>query len=122
MLRVHKFDAAIDMIAAGTKAPIAIAAKATPTNHDGNIANSNAGTAEFGPYCLKSGANSGALATPGGERHKAQQRDQRQQQRIGRQTGGVAADRPAVAGATARPSPHAGRGTSASAEPKAKVA
>ena len=64
MLRVHKFDAAIDMIAAGTSAPIAIAAKATPANHDGNIASSNAGTAKFGPYCLNSGANSGALATP----------------------------------------------------------
>ena len=38
MLRVNRLAAAIDMIAAGTSAPMAIAAKATPTNHDGNIA------------------------------------------------------------------------------------
>ena len=39
--------AAIDMIAAGTSAPIAIAAKATPTNHGGNIARNSAGTAKL---------------------------------------------------------------------------
>src|SRR5271169_4262652 len=64
MLRVHKFDAAIDMIAAGTSAPIAIAANATPANHDGNIARISAGTAKLAPYCLKRGAYSGALSTP----------------------------------------------------------
>src|SRR6476620_1589382 len=32
MLRVNVFEAAIDMIAAGTRAPIAMAAKATPAN------------------------------------------------------------------------------------------
>src|SRR6476661_10759815 len=36
MLRVNVFAAAIDMIAAGTSAPMAMAAKATPANHDGN--------------------------------------------------------------------------------------
>ena len=35
MLRVKRFAAAIDMIAAGTSAPIATAAKATPANQDG---------------------------------------------------------------------------------------
>ena len=44
MLRVKVFAVAIDMIAAGTSAPIAIAANATPTNQTGNIAMNNAGT------------------------------------------------------------------------------
>ena len=35
MLRVNRFAAAIDMTAAGTSAPIAIAANANPSNHDG---------------------------------------------------------------------------------------
>ena len=37
MLRENRFAAAIAMIAAGTSAPIAIAAKATPANQSGNI-------------------------------------------------------------------------------------
>ena len=45
MLRVNRFAAAIDMIAAGTSAPIATAAKATPANQDGNTASNSAGTA-----------------------------------------------------------------------------
>src|SRR6476660_5297771 len=36
MLRVKVLAAAMDMIAAGTSAPMAMAAKATPANHDGN--------------------------------------------------------------------------------------
>ena len=36
--------AAIDMIAAGTSAPTAIAAKQNPTNHEGNIFTNSAGT------------------------------------------------------------------------------
>jgi hypothetical protein len=47
---------AIDMIAAGTSAPMAMAAKATPTNHDGNEARNSAGTAKFAPYWAKPGA------------------------------------------------------------------
>src|SRR5438045_7963774 len=35
-LRVNRFAEAIDMTAAGTRAPIAIAPNATPTHHDGN--------------------------------------------------------------------------------------
>jgi len=48
MLRVHRLAAAIDMIAAGTSAPIAIAANAKPVNHDGNTAFKRAGTASVG--------------------------------------------------------------------------
>src|SRR6476659_7832338 len=36
MLRVKVLAAAMDMIAAGTSAPMAMAAKATPANHEGN--------------------------------------------------------------------------------------
>src|SRR6476661_6728766 len=43
MLRVNVFAAAIDMIAAGTRAPIATAAKATPANHDGNMSSNSCG-------------------------------------------------------------------------------
>ena len=44
----QRFAAAIDMIAAGTSAPMAIAAKATPVNQSGNIASKSAGTAHCG--------------------------------------------------------------------------
>src|SRR6476620_12308924 len=44
MLRVHRFAAAIDTIAAGTSAPIAIAANAMPANQPGNILSNSAGT------------------------------------------------------------------------------
>ena len=44
------------MMAAGTSAPMAIAAKATPTNQDGNEARNSAGTAKFEPYWLKPAA------------------------------------------------------------------
>src|SRR6185437_13618503 len=43
-LRVNRFAAPIDMIAAGTSALIAIAAAAKPTNHAGNSVPNNAGT------------------------------------------------------------------------------
>ena len=46
--RVNRLAAAIDMTAAGTSAPIAIAAKATPRNQDGNMSTNSAGTAWFG--------------------------------------------------------------------------
>ena len=49
MLRVYRFAAAIDMIAAGTSAPMPIAAKATPTNHDGKWCRNSAGTAKLLP-------------------------------------------------------------------------
>ena len=47
MLRVKVLAVAIDMIAAGTSAPMAIAANATPTNQDGKIARNSAGTAKL---------------------------------------------------------------------------
>src|SRR5262252_7710676 len=43
MFRVKVFEAAIDMIAAGTSAPIATAAKATPANHGGKKSSNNCG-------------------------------------------------------------------------------
>src|SRR4051794_24087944 len=45
MLRVQRFAAAIDMIAAGTSAPMTMAAYATPANHDGNSFSNSCGTA-----------------------------------------------------------------------------
>src|SRR6185503_18867719 len=44
MLRVNRFAAAIDMIAAGTSAPMAIAANATPANQLGKAFSKNCGT------------------------------------------------------------------------------
>src|SRR5690348_4546184 len=43
MLRVNVLAAAIDMMAAGTRAPIAIAANATPANHDGKLSSNSCG-------------------------------------------------------------------------------
>src|SRR6476659_8096373 len=48
MLRVKVLAAAIDMIAAGTSAPIAIAAKATPANHEGKKSSNSCGTTSCG--------------------------------------------------------------------------
>src|SRR5438270_6025917 len=50
MLRVNRFAAAMDIIDAGTSAPIAIAANAKPTNHDGNISRNRPGTIHCAPY------------------------------------------------------------------------
>jgi len=47
-LRVKRLAAAIDITAAGTSAPIAIAANATPVNHDGKKCRKRSGTASFG--------------------------------------------------------------------------
>src|SRR6478752_4339933 len=48
MLRVKVLAAAIDMMAAGTRAPIAIAAKATPANHEGKKSSKSWGTTSCG--------------------------------------------------------------------------
>ena len=48
MLRVHRLAAAIDMMAAGTSAPMAIAAKATPANHGLNSCSNSCGMASWG--------------------------------------------------------------------------
>ncbi len=47
-LRVNRLAAPIDMIAAGTRAPIAIAAKLKPTNQSGKILMNRAGTTSVG--------------------------------------------------------------------------
>src|SRR5665647_2943833 len=48
MLRVNRLAAEIAMMAAGTRAPIAIAAKATPANHGGNMSSNSCGTTSCG--------------------------------------------------------------------------
>src|SRR6476469_1599385 len=47
MFRVNVLAAAIDMMAAGTSAPIAIAAKATPANHAGKESSNSCGTTSW---------------------------------------------------------------------------
>src|SRR6478609_9074195 len=47
MLRVNVLAAALDMMAAGTSAPIAIAANATPANHEGKKASKSCGTTSW---------------------------------------------------------------------------
>ena len=49
-MRVNKFAAPIDMIAAGTSALIAMAAAAKPTNHDGNSVRNSVGTTSDGDF------------------------------------------------------------------------
>ena len=44
MLRVNRFAAAMDMMAAGTSAPIATAANAMPANHCGKSLSNSSGT------------------------------------------------------------------------------
>ena len=46
-LRVNRFEAAIDMMAAGTSAPTAMAARQKPANHSGNIFKNSSGTTEL---------------------------------------------------------------------------
>ncbi len=52
MLRVKRFAAAIDMIAAGTSAPIPMAAKATPANQSGNMFSNSCGMASWPFFTL----------------------------------------------------------------------
>src|SRR5207249_698885 len=49
MLRVNRLAAAIDITAAGTNAPMAIAAKAKPANQSGKEVLIKMGTAAFAP-------------------------------------------------------------------------
>src|SRR5277367_4846094 len=52
MLRVKVLAAPIDMIAAGTRAPSAIAAKQKPANQSGNAQSTSCGTASCGVSTL----------------------------------------------------------------------
>src|ERR1044072_817142 len=65
MLRVKVLAAAIDMIAAGTSAPIAIAAKATPANQLGNMSSNSGGITScgFGLPSPPTGSVPAAMAT-----------------------------------------------------------
>ena len=102
MLRVNRLAAAIDMIADGTSAPMPMAAKAKPTNHDGKWCRKSAGTAKLLPYCLEAGGELGHLVDARGERHEAEQRDQAEQERIAGQQRRVAPDGVAAARAQDR--------------------
>ena len=64
MLRVDRLAAAIDMIAAGTSAPMTMAEKAMPSNQGGNIFWNSSGTASWvlAPWALT------ACGTPGAAR------------------------------------------------------
>ena len=78
---VNRLAAAIDMIAAGTSAPITTAANDIPANQPGKVALHRSGTA--------SGVLPPALTARGyalaGEGHVTEQRDQPEHERIGRQ-------------------------------------
>ncbi len=63
MLRVKRLAAAIDMIAAGTSAPIAMAAYPTPANHGGNSFSNSCGTASCGLGGLPATLTPAATAT-----------------------------------------------------------
>src|SRR5579859_4061059 len=52
MLRVKRLAAAMDMIAAGTSAPMAMAAKPKPTNQSGKTFRNRPGTANCAPKVL----------------------------------------------------------------------
>ncbi len=96
MLRVNRFAAAIDMIAAGTSAPMPIAANATPANQRGNICWNSSGTTVL-PSAAGLRAERQRLHARR-DRHVAEQRDQPQQQAVGRQRGHVPLDHVAVRG------------------------
>src|SRR5689334_7173163 len=65
MLRVKVLAAAIDMIAAGTSAPMATAAKATPANQLGNMSSNSCGITScgFGLPSTPTGLVPAAMAT-----------------------------------------------------------
>ena len=88
MLRVHRFAAAIDMIAAGTSAPMTIAAKATPANQAGNSFSNSCGTDCCGLVDLDAGR----------DRDEAEQGEQPEQEGVRRQQRRVATDHRAAAG------------------------
>src|ERR1700722_18605844 len=63
MLRVNRLAAAMDMIAAGTSAPMAMAANEKPANQEGNASRNSAGTAKWGAYRGKGAAETGEEST-----------------------------------------------------------
>ena len=96
MLRVNRFAAAIDMIAAGTSAPMAMAAKAMPANQLGNIWSNSSGTIVL----LSRARLAGHRLHAGRDGHVAEQRDQPEQQAVGRQRPHVPLDHVAVLAAS----------------------
>src|SRR5260221_14338804 len=67
MLRVNRLAAAMDMIEAGTSAPMAMAAKAKPWNQEGNTLTNRPGTA----YCAPNGSTGFTPATSAMEPNSA---------------------------------------------------
>ena len=72
MLRVKRFAAAIDMIAAGTRPPMPMAAKATPANQSGKECRMSAGHREVGLVLSKLRRELRQLVDAGGQRHEAE--------------------------------------------------
>ena len=72
---MNRLAQAIDMTAAGTSAPIAIAAKATPTNHEGNDERNSAGTAKFAPILGEAAGIGRIFADASGNGHVTEQCD-----------------------------------------------
>src|SRR3954449_6285016 len=70
MLRVHRFAAAIDMIAAGTSAPMTIAANATPANHGENSFSNSWGTDCWGLSTLTPAAIATKPSSASSQRRK----------------------------------------------------
>ena len=68
MLRVNRLAAAMDMMAAGTSAPMTMAAKAIPANQLGKTRWNRNGTAS----CAFAPLASTASGTPGGQGHVAE--------------------------------------------------
>ena len=101
MLRVNRLAAAIDMIAAGTSAPIAMAENAMPANQLGNCCSKNAGTASCA-FGLPSAPITEVFAAIAAKPSRARKPEH---QRVERQHGGVAAD-----GVAAAAGQHAGHG------------
>ena len=111
-LRVHRFAAAIDMIAAGTSAPIAMAANATPANQGENW------SANSCRHRLLRVLD----RDPGGDRRESEQREQAEQEGVRRQQRSVAPDHRAVLRTRSTPVSECGYMNSASAEPSASEA
>ena len=79
---MNRLAVAMDMIAAGTRAPMPMAARQKPANHSGNMRTKEQGHDSRRVFGLNAR----------GQRHEAQQRDQPQQKVVCRHQRGVAPD------------------------------
>ena len=90
---MNRLPQAIDMIEAGTSAPMAMAAKATPANQAGNMVQEQRRHREIVAEAVKARGICRHRLHPRRHRHEAQQRHQRQREGIDRQQDGIALDR-----------------------------